>query len=72
MAFSARRMIATLIESGGIQPDKLASLLHGRLLPKLALIEKSLSTSLSERQRFFAHADSCPYVVVGIKNRANR
>ncbi len=49
---SARRMIATLIESGGIQPDKLASLLHGRLLPKLALIEKSLSTSLSERQRF--------------------
>ena len=49
---SVRRMIATLIESGGIQPDKLASLLDGRLLPKLALIEKSLSTSLSERQRF--------------------
>ncbi|MBF0240614.1 MAG: IS110 family transposase [SAR324 cluster bacterium] len=49
---SARRIISALIESGEIQPDKLASLLHGRLLPKLLMIQKSLATSLSERQRF--------------------
>ncbi|MBF0234564.1 MAG: IS110 family transposase [Desulfamplus sp.] len=48
---SARRIISSLIDET-IQPDQIAALLHGSLLPKLMMIQQSLSTTLNERQRF--------------------